>query len=428
MLGTEVNAEKFVIGCAMQSREASLALMGLMPEQMESERGRELLSAVQFLGMTGTVVDLVTLDAQSNEKHTKYLVESIADAPLPFQYPNYIAMLLEKARRRQVAAAATKLLNSVSDMNEDLDQAAGEFVTDLAKLASTEAKSISAQEATIQLVSSFDKKLLRRAMFGVGKLDEALGGMFGSKLIVVGARPATGKSALALCAALATQESGRVLFCSMEMSPVEIMGRAMANLSGVNFRKIAYRELDIGDFEIMTPHYAKAYGMDIHFIEGASTPSKVRAEALRLNKDGKLALIVVDYIQLMDSGKKAESRRVEVGQVSRELKRLAMEMDVPVLALSQLNRQSEITASKEPSMAELRESGDLEQDADVIVLMYVPPPDDGHVQQINAAGLSCVRLLLEKNRQGKSGQRVDTAFDGGRMRFWKVSDVLGEES
>ena len=144
---------------------------------------------------------------------------------------------------------------------------------------------------------------------------------------------------------------------------------------------------------------------------------------MRMQKKGNLRLIVIDYLQLMVSGRKAESRRVEVGQISRALKQLSMELDVPVLALSQLNRVSEGSPSRVPTMSEMRESGDIEQDADAIVLMY-QLPDGAFVDTCEAQGYKPIRILLDKNRQGKSGVAIDTAFDGATMTFISKSAVM----
>ena len=165
----------------------------------------------------------------------------------------------------------------------------------------------------------------------------------------------------------------------------------------------------------LAQYYAEAGRLPIWFGVNAATPEKVRSEALRMQKNGSLRLIVVDYLQLMVSGRKAESRRVEVGQISRALKQLSMELDVPVLALSQLNRVSEGSPSRVPTMSEMRESGDIEQDADAIVLMYQTTDDFAEVCE--GQGYKSVRLLLDKNRQGKSGIAIDTAFDGTSMTF-----------
>lgn len=422
-----MDIEHLVIGCALHNTQAAVGVSELVPDDFETGPGRIMLAAIQRMLKDGLKIDLVTLDAHTNCQYTDWLIAANHAGALTFGWPQHIATLKERTRRRAIAVAANRLANAAVDMQADVDDAAVELAHNLHKLTTGNTRTVSAYEAVSQLMDSFNEKIERRAYFGVGRLDESLGGLFGGKLVVVGARPATGKSALALSAALATQQSGAVLFCSYEMAPVEIMGRAMATLARVNARDIAHREVGLDGLDAMTKQFTRASDLNLHITTSANTPRKVRAEALRLKKDQELTLIVVDYLQLMSSGQRAESRRVEVGQISRALKQLALEINVPILALSQLNRQSEQAKTKEPSMAELRESGDLEQDADVIVLMYVPEPEQDHVRGIKAMGYSTVRLLVEKNRQGLSGQRIDVVFDGGHMEFKKVSEVLGRE-
>jgi replicative DNA helicase len=208
------------------------------------------------------------------------------------------------------------------------------------------------------------------------------------------------------------------------MSDTEIIGRAVAHLSGLDSGKIAENNLATDDKASLGACYSDLGQRDIFFAERTDTPEKIRIEALRMKRNGGLSAVIVDYLQLMRSGEKSESRRVEVGYISRNLKLLALELDCPVIALSQLNRASTMTASKVPSMAELRESGDIEQDADLIVLMYTPPDEPELSDSFEATGLKLVRFLIEKNRNGRAGAAVDTAFDGSKMRFMRVSEAL----
>jgi len=419
--------EASVIGSALLNRNFQDELITLDQSDMETQRGADILAAMKLMRESGVKIDLVTLNAKTEQKYSEYLIDaSTQSALLAFQFDENIRLLRDNSLRRKIAKEANNLLNALSEPFGDPADAAGEAIDNLKKLATDNSdRCITSREAVLSFADDLRKQDVTKARFGVLPLDEALGGMFGEKLIVVGARPATGKSALAVSAAMATQASGRVLFFSYEMKPEEIIGRMVANLSGVDAQRIARRELVPGDFQALSPAMDDASRFDIVFKPSANTPSKIRAEALRQNKDGKLALIVVDYLQQMTSGQKAESRRVEVGQISRALKQLAMEIGVPVLALSQLNRQSEGSPNRAPSMAEMRESGDIEQDADVIILMHTPPTNNDHVEQIVAAGYACVRLTLEKNRQGRSGQVIDVAFDGSKMAFHRAMDVIG---
>ena len=417
--------EKAVIGCALNDREALAEVIALTTDQMVTPTGAEILTAMQYMADNDMTIDLVTVDAQTKSQYTSFLVDATQAGAISANYAAYIEALKDSAKRRKIIAASHELVNNLSEATVDIDDAVDEFKAKIETLASSNNRTVSALEATMALVNGFDKKDERRALTGVSALDAQLGGLFGGKLIVIGARPGTGKSALALSAAMATQNNGSVLFCSYEMNPDEIMGRALANLSGVNSRNIALKHLSANDYAELGKHYETASRMDIRFTTTARTPATVRTEALKMAKYGNLRLIVIDYLQLMSSGRRAESRRVEVGQISNALKALALEINVPIIALSQLNRQSETKADREPDLSDLRESGDIEQDADIIVLLY-QPKDGNDENELNAKGLKTVRMLIGKNRQGQVGQRIDAAFDGQRMKFLRMSEARGQ--
>ena len=425
----DVNLEATIIGSALYNPQALDPLLELEPGDMETRHGIDILNTIKLMHEAGEGIDLVTVDARTDKKYTNYLIEaSTRCASMPFRFSDNVKLLKERGNRKRIGREAQKLLGEIVDPMRDPAEVVEEAIARLRGLTATNNRSISSKEAALAFARALDRQEERRATFGIAPLGDALGGIFGEKLVVVGARPATGKSALAVSAAMATQARGKVLFCSYEMTPEEIVGRMVANLSGVDSQSIAYRKLGIVEYDRIYPAISGAAGFNIVFRPDANTPGKIRAEAIRQKKDGDLALIVVDYLQQMSSGMRAESRRVEVGQISRALKQLAMETGVPVLALSQLNRQSEGTASKAPTMAEMRESGDIEQDADVIILMHVPATREDHVEQIKEMGQACVRMTLEKNRQGKSGQVIDVAFDGARMLFRRVRDVIGGQT
>jgi replicative DNA helicase len=410
------------LGCALNDTRAAENVAGLDTSDFESETDKAILSAIKSLSADRQPITLITVDTATGGQYTAYLVTITAAAYMPSLIDTYISAIKDKSKRRKIKAAASELYNAAQDSDKSLDELTAEFAHRIDALAEIDGGTVSAWDAVFALINEIDKKDDNKGVIGIPLLDQALGGMSGGRLYVVGARPATGKTALAISAAFNTAAYGDVLFCSYEMQPSEIMGRILARLSKVNSQDISYRTLTNEQIERLGGYYATAGNLPIKFGINCSTPERVRAEALRMQK--KLKLIVIDYLQLMSSGRKAESRRVEVGQISRALKQLSIELNVPVLALSQLNRASEEKASRAPTMSEMRESGDIEQDADAIVLMYQLPEDDAFSVVCETAGHKPVRILLDKNRQGKSGLAIDTAFDGNTMTFISKSAVM----
>jgi replicative DNA helicase len=237
---------------------------------------------------------------------------------------------------------------------------------------------------------------------GYRDLDEVLLGYQRSNLIVLAARPGQGKTSFALGSALhvALEERRPVLFFSMEMDRGDLTRRLLSSEALIDARKLQTGRLDANDW----PKLNQAIGRLAEapfFIDDdpRCTVMEMRAKARRIKAQyGDIGLIVVDYLQLMSSSKRVESRQVEVSDLSRGLKILAREMQAPVLALSQLNRQLEYRTDKRPMLADLRESGSIEQDADVVMFIY---RDDYYNPESDQRGLA--EIIVGKHRGGPTG-------------------------
>lgn len=413
------NPATMSIGAAMQNESVLQSLIQLKDADFENERDREIIQAMRSLVDKGSDVDMVTLNDRLGNKHEKYLLEAWGLTPETQSAKYYINAVKENANRRRLQRAGTALFKAAGDKTRDVDEVVAAALNEIAKHTDQTTGSVTTSDAITDLIKEFDSSKKERAKFGIPLLDQEIGGMVGGRLYVLGARPATGKSALALSAAINSCTDGMVLICSYEMQAAEIMGRIMSYLSGVSSQSIAHKTLTGEEHQTLAKHYIQASEMPIRFLKGSNTIEAVKAEAIRLKKTGNLKLIVIDYLQLMSSSKRSENRRVEVGQISRALKALTMEIDVPILALSQLNRLSEGTQSKAPTMSEMKESGDIEQDADAIILMYNPRDEEDQAE----SDYMIVRLLIDKNRQGRSKIKIDTAFVGANMRFCSLSEM-----
>lgn len=239
---------------------------------------------------------------------------------------------------------------------------------------------------------------------GFPKLDRALM-IAGGKLIVVGARPSVGKSAFLLHLAVKALNVGRkILLVSCEMGTDEIIGRIVAQKSRVSSDKIERHELDDSEVVKVAESFAEIPSEQLFISERARTVRDIRRMALRIRARCGLDMIVVDYLQLLDAGQKTSNRSEAVGVVTRALKSLAMELKIPILTASQLNRASE--RNDAPRLSDLRESGSIEQDADAVLLLHAPDDKD------NPERL----LFLDKNRSGECG-KIRLYFDGATMRF-----------
>ncbi len=254
---------------------------------------------------------------------------------------------------------------------------------------------------------------------GFADLDEKTCGLHGGDLIIVAGRPSMGKTAFALNVAehVAANEGKPVLVFSMEMSKKQLVERSIASLSGVPTRSL--RTGQGIDFDAMTTAVGKLFQSKLRIIESpALTVQQMRSRARRMARKNGLSLIVVDYIQLASGGAatKNGNREQEVSSVSRGLKALAKEFNCPVIALSQLSRKVEDRADKRPMLSDLRESGAIEQDADIILMMY---RDEYYNKQSLEKGVA--EIIIGKQRMGETGV-VRVLFQGEFSRFRSLTE------
>ena len=247
---------------------------------------------------------------------------------------------------------------------------------------------------------------------GLPKLDDTLGGLEGGDVIVIGARPAVGKSAFATQIAMNLAKSKKqVALYNLEMSDKQVYERLLSRNSGIGLTRIRRARDFLGDEKARFERANESLRTIPLFIRsGSVSVSQIRNECRHLDLD----CIVIDYIQLIRSDVRYQSRASEVGAISKAIKALAMELHIPIIALSQLNRVSEMRQNKEPTMGELREAGDIEQDASIILLMWNIVDDKKG-------------LKVEKNRQGVLSSEV-LRFNGDNMEFIETSETVAEAS
>jgi replicative DNA helicase len=322
-------------------------------------------------------------------------------AEIAYTEPDDVAKALDDAESRVFAVAEQRVVDSTRPLRELLEAASDE------------------------LEKRFDSKVqLTGVPTGFADLDAKILGLQKSSLVIVGARPAMGKTAFALnIATNVAQKSGMpVLIFSLEMSHSELTMRILASEARVDSNKLRTGNLTVAEWS----HINNAIGrLDQHLVFLDDNPRvtvmEIRAKARRLKaKYGGLGLIVIDYLQLM-TGSNTESRQLEVSEISRNLKILARELEVPVMALSQLSRQLETRQDKRPQLSDLRESGSLEQDADIVMFLHRPEMyrnEKGDAADNSEKGLA--EVIIQKHRAGPTGT-VKLVFMGDITRFENAS-------
>lgn len=267
----------------------------------------------------------------------------------------------------------------------------------------TQAKSIS--ELTQYQGDYFVEKNKKRFNLGFSKLDKAIGGIDDGDVVIIAARPAVGKSAFALQMIRKFGKDGyKVGYFNLEMSEKQIYERSIASASGLDMTRIRLATNFLNDEKDKFIHGNEQLKAEINVFVVSGTQS---INTLRnAQKKAKYDVLVIDYLQLIQSSGKRNNRASEVGDISRGLKAIATDFHIPVIALSQLNRASEMNKDKEPTMSELRESGDIEQDASVIIMLWNPNVND----------MCEKKIKVEKSRNGFT-DRETLYFDGKHMTF-----------
>lgn len=265
---------------------------------------------------------------------------------------------------------------------------------------------------------------------GFVELDELTGGLQPGQMIIIAARPAMGKSTLAvdICRSASIHSRGAdgepipSCYFSLEMGRMELMMRILSAESGVGMTKLrGGKQMEERDWEDVARAYNPVSGAPLYIDDSPNlTMPEIRSKALRLRQQNKLGLMVIDYLQLMSSGKKVESRQQEVSEFSRSLKLLAKELEIPVIAVAQLNRGPEQRTGNKPQMSDLRESGSLEQDADIIMLLHRPEyysPDERPGE---------ADIIVAKHRNGQT-RTIPVAFQGHLSRFANMARDISAE-
>lgn len=325
------------------------------------------------------------------------------------QIKSYAEVVRDDYRARQL----DKLLSSMRVSPNDISEQIGKLITDLEGLRDNRAAT---SKTLPQIVADnkdkyFTDAAANRLNIGFPKLDDLLGGLEGGDMIVIGARPAVGKSAFVTQITTFFAEQGKkVGFYNLEMSDKQMYERFVVSQSGIGLTRLRRSVRFLGDEKERFDRANEVLSgrSNIVISTGGKSVGEIRAESRHMGYD----VIIIDYMQLLKADTQYKGNRyAEVGAISKAIKNLAMELNIPIIALSQLNRVSEGRDTKEPTMAELREAGDIEQDASVIILLWNWSRDDKSIKGCK----------VEKDRQGLTGT-VTLKFDGDRMAFRELGE------
>lgn len=428
----DIDAEQCVLGSMLMSKSAiSAAIQRLTPEYFYKPAHITVFSAVVNIFKKNEPIDLITLSDELKRMKTleecggrAYLAEILDSVPTAANIESYVDIVLEKALLRRLIDAGSKIVNdsfnATNEVGTVLDDAQRQIM-DITKSTISErfvklGEVINDVFDNIQATYQNEDKILG-VPSGFPDFDAMTSGFQKSDLIILAARPAMGKTTLALNFATnaAIQKKVPVAIFSLEMPKEQLALRLLCSEAKVDSKRLRTANLLDHEYRDLNQAMGKLYEAPIYIDDSPGlTPLELRAKFRRLQLETDVQLIMIDYLQLMRSGNRSrEGRFQEISEIVREVKGFAKEANVPIIALSQLSRDVEKRQDKIPQLSDLRESGELEQTADIVAFIH---RDSYYEQQTEDEKFSQTKLIIAKQRNGPTGA-VDLVFRKDISKF-----------
>ena len=433
-----IEAEESIISAILIDNNTLLDVIEILaPEDFYRTAHQKIYAAITDLFDKTEPIDLVTLANKLKEKgqldeigSASYLARLVDTVPLAVNAPHYAKIVHDKASLRRLIEKANAIVKRCFEERGNVDD-----VIDFAETAVfeiSEKKALQAFYPIGKLILSNietleenqgNRSLVTGVPTGFSQLDNLTSGLQNSDLIILAARPSMGKTALALNIArnAAVDANIPVALFSLEMSKEQLSLRMLCSEARIDSSRLRGGFFSMEDWHRLTDAAGILSESPIYIDDSPSlTAMEIRAKARRLKMDKNIGLVVIDYLQLMQGRASAERRDIEISEISRALKSLAKELQLPVLALSQLNRMLEQRTDKRPRLSDLRESGALEQDADVVAFIY---RDEVYNKEEDNPRRGVAEILLSKQRNGPTGDVYLTFLNS----FTRFENLASEE-
>ena len=397
----------------------------------------KMFRAIQAVVTQQMKVDYVTVDAAirklfPNEAQT--LVNAMVDTANAIPYSgrkigDYIRIIKELSARRQGILSVEGILTALKDPTQDVTELLSQLQAETEQIQQGKHKWQTLQDVLLATYEYLDKRQrgeIKAITTGVDNVDKLIGGFFGGELTVIGARPAVGKSAFGANIALFAARAGyKVAVVSREMTDIQYGARVITHESLVDGMALRKGEINPDDWNMIAECLQKSGDLPIEFLFTVRTVEDLCNECRRKVQAGALDMLIVDYLQLMGTQRRFREEHLRVGYISTMLKHLATECNIPVIALAQVNRD---TDGSMPTLKHLKASGDIEQDADGVIFLhkpqnaqdpYVDPRDKADFETLEEKGLSYLCIYVAKQRQGITGKAC-VIFDPKHMRYDEI--------
>lgn len=434
-LPKNIEAEKCLLGSMFWSRESlQKGCEEASADIFYLESHAKIFDAIRTLYLNETPVDMTSLTTYliSIEKinevgGVEYLNEVVNSVATGASIDYYISLVSEKYTLRKMIEVATGIITKATNVENSASDTIDEAEKDILNISKFRKTSEFRKVQDVLTKAQNDLEMLSRnggkikgIPTGFGELDALTEGFHPTQLIILAARPAVGKTAFALNLALSAAKSSKknIAIFSLEMPAEQLIMRMISSLGQIDNKKLSTGKLENEDWKRFNEAISILADTNVFFHDaGGVTPAEIKAKCRRLATQGEgLGLVIIDYLQLIDSSARyAGSRQQEVSEISRALKTMALELEVPVIALSQLSRSVEKREDKKPVLSDLRESGSIEQDADIVAALHnpeveIPQGDDVPIP---------IQLIILKHRNGPT-KTIDLLFRKKTSTFLSI--------
>ena len=416
---TKPSVEDKILGALiLRFSEIKSVLTKITDDLFFTPENKAILRKIRELDGKGKQIDLVVLSNELPDL-TVRMADQSSNPCYPGMFSEYINILTEAKNRRGIYQFAERLLKDSAETEaSELQERIRAFAADLKNVEEEQDKTTALYESYEGLFNHDENRFVRS---GIPKIDSTIGGYEPGTLNIIGARPATGKSAFVMDISLfAASQGKRVLIINLEMRKSNVLRRMISSVTSLDLERIKGGHLTETEIDIYKDGMAYIQSVSIDVLNKPSKPSEIRAAVDNAMASGGIDVLIVDYLQRLKSDKKCWNRDETVGSICWALKGIAMDYNVPVILLSQLNREA---SGKRPTCANLRESGNIEQDADSVMLLHRPEGSEDmsagqaeNIAKCKAMGSTYIEAIIDKNREGATAI-VPLAFFAKRMKF-----------
>lgn len=436
----DLGAEKALLGCLLIDNQSfdEISDINLTKDDFYHPQYSIIFESLRDLHLESQPIDIVTVSSKLND-HGKLekiggqtaLINICDEIGSSANVEHYAKLIKQKAVLRDVVRTATRVMQTGTNFSGDVEAFLADVEASFFKLTaqSKNNKMISLKEALYENLKELERPARAKGEVtgvttGFNSIDARLLGLQPGQLIIMAARPGMGKTALALnwAVAAAAKHPGAVAVFSYEMMYAELSMRLLSSESCVDSRKLKTKDFNEMDLRAISGAIQKLSNLKLYINDnGATNLIDIRSYCRKLKSEQGLTMIVIDYLQLMPMHVKKQNREQEIAELSRGLKMMASELQVPIVALSQLNRSAAARTDRRPQLQDLRESGSLEQDANMVVLIHREDYYDANTPKKGIA-----EIIIAKNRNGEPGT-VELGWIGSQTKFTEIEYARPEQ-